>query len=419
MKRCLAFVFSVLAFVFLLWGNPAMAADKVLKVGVLGPFTGPAAETGVQFRDSVTLAMEKIGYKVGDYKIELVWIDSQSDPAKAASAYAQAVEKDGIQAGVLNWHSSVAVSAMDVTAQYKVPHFFGFGATEVVNEKYKSDPAKYSYWACKGWPVPGILMNGYVEAINAAVEKGLFKPKKKLVAIYGEDTDWGRSAGAALKQHFTASGWKIASEDYFPITQTDFYPLLSKYKKEDVAVLAGTSTALPIMTAFVKQSQEVGLKAIIVADGLGWTGDWYKSTGQASNYVLDMIPQLASPAAKAWAKEFEAKFHVPPSPSSAGLSYDGTNFFIKLLKSTLAKEGKLDSESIHAMILSDVVTGKFSYSAKEGAIVMKEYRYKPETYPDPVVGPDAYFFPVIQYKDGKGEIIYPPDFAERAFESPK
>jgi len=30
-------------------------------------------------------------------------------------------------------------------------------------------------------------------------------------------------------------GWEISSEDYFPIAQTDFYPLMSKYKKAGVA----------------------------------------------------------------------------------------------------------------------------------------------------------------------------------------
>ena len=36
--------------------------------------------------------------------------------------------------------------------------------------------------------------------------------------------------------------------------------------------------------------------------------------------------------------------------------------------------------------------------------------------PDPVIGVDAFFFPVIQYKGGKGDIIYPADWAVRDFE---
>ena len=166
-------VFSVLA----LFAGTALAADKVLKVGVLGPFTGPAAKNGSEFKASVEMALDKINYTVGDYKLEIVWIDSQSDPAKAASAYAEAVERKGIDCAMHNWHSSVAVAAMDVAAQYKIPHWLGFGATEVVNEKWRSDPEKYSYWGGKGWPIPAKLALGYVECLENAIADGSWKPR--------------------------------------------------------------------------------------------------------------------------------------------------------------------------------------------------------------------------------------------------
>ena len=48
--------------------------EKTLKVGVLGPFTGPSAVTGQQSRDAIKMAFEKIDYMIGNYKIELIWI---------------------------------------------------------------------------------------------------------------------------------------------------------------------------------------------------------------------------------------------------------------------------------------------------------------------------------------------------------
>ena len=394
----------------------SVAAEQELKVGVLGPFTGPSAKTGVEFKGSVGMALDKIGGKVGDYKIVPVWIDSQSDPAKATGAYAEAAERKGIQAGVLNWHSSVAVAAMDVAAQYKVPHMFGFGASEVVNEKWVSDPAKYSYWGGKGWPVPGKLMAGYAEAVSKAIEEGIFKPEAKNVAIACEDTDWGRSAGNAMAEEFKKRGWTVVATDFFPITQTDHYPLLSKYKKMKVSALFSTSTGAQITSAFIKQSREVGLKALVIIDGLGWSGEWYDLSGAASNKVLDMIPQLTTPEAKQWAVDFEKKVGSKPSPSAGGLSYDGMNFFIKILNRTLEKYGKLDKETIHKVFVEEVNTGKLTFSKADGAIIMNEYRYTAETMPDPVVARDGYFFPVIQYKDGKGSIVYPPDWADRKLE---
>lgn len=89
------------------------------------------------------------------------------------------------------------------------------------------------------------------------------------MVIYGEDTDWGRIFGVGIKKKFVESGWEVVSEDYVPLTQTDFYPILGKYKKIGASVLSGSSTSPPRLSAFVKQVPEVGVKAVVIADGLG------------------------------------------------------------------------------------------------------------------------------------------------------
>jgi branched-chain amino acid transport system substrate-binding protein len=394
---------------------PESAEARVLRIGVLGPFTGPSARTGQEFRTSAEMAMENINYTVGDYKIELVWIDSQSDPEKAARAYEEAIVQRGVQAGVLNWHSSVAVAVMEVTAKHQVPHFFGFGATEVVNEKFDSDPAKYGYWAAKGWPSPVKLSANYVTALEDAIAAGTWSPAAKTAAIYGEDTDWGRSFGNGLKGQLEATGWRVVDEQYFPIEQTEFYPLLTRFKDQNVALVAGTSTAPPSLSAFIKQADEVGLEALIIADGLGWVGEWYDLTGNASNFVIDQIPGWTTDEARAFAAAFETKSGLTPSPSSGGLSYDGTNFLIKLLQVTYADLGELTSETIYRTVQDKVWTGELVFTAADGAIVMSEYNYSDP--PDPLVGKGYYTFPVLQYMDGESFVIWPDEWKVRNIEA--
>ncbi|MFZ0611166.1 MAG: branched-chain amino acid ABC transporter substrate-binding protein, partial [Desulfobacterales bacterium] len=50
----------VMVTVLAMFAGAALAADKVLKVGVLGPFTGPSAKNGAEFKASVEMALEKI-----------------------------------------------------------------------------------------------------------------------------------------------------------------------------------------------------------------------------------------------------------------------------------------------------------------------------------------------------------------------
>jgi branched-chain amino acid transport system substrate-binding protein len=389
---------------------PAEEATEVFKLGIMGPFSGPSARTGEEFKASATMALEEVNNQIGKYKIEPVWIDSQSDPAKASQAYEQAVVQDGIQAGILNWHSSVAVSCMEVTAKHQVPHFFGFGATEVVNETFDSDPDKYGYWMYKGWPTPKKLSVSYVQALEDAIAEGIWAPESKTVAIYGEDTDWGRSFGAAIKEQLEAVGWETVAEEYFAIDQTEFYPLLNKLVDLNPAVIAGTSTAAPSFSAFIKQADEVGLESLIIADGLGWVGEWYDLTGSASNYVLDQIPGWATDEGKAYAEMFEERWGITPSPSSGGLSYDGTKFFLAVAQDAYAEYGELSSDVIYNFVKDNVWTGDWTFT---DGIVMQEYKTTPEEKPDPTVGKGYYIFPVLQYFDGEGKVVYPPEWAEQ------
>jgi branched-chain amino acid transport system substrate-binding protein len=205
------------------------------------------------------------------------------------------------------------------------------------------------------------------------------------------------------------------AEEYFAIDQTEFYPLLNKFVDLNPAVIAGTSTALPSYSALIKQADEVGLESLIIADGLGWFGEWYDMTGVSSNYVLDQIPGWATAEGQAFAEAFEAKNGFPPSPSAAGLAYDAASYFIQVAQQVYADTGELNKVTLADFAKNEIQTGDWSYT---DGIVMSEYKYTPETVPDPIVGQGYYIFPVLQYFDGEGRVIYPPEWAVQPL-SPK
>lgn len=389
-------------------GGSSQAATQTINIGIGGPFTGPSALTGTEMKNAAQMAFDAINWQVGSYKINPVYVDDQADPAKGTAALEQAIVGQKLVAGILNWNSSVSVAEMELTAKYKIPWFFGMGAAGTVNQKFIADKTKYGYWTSKGWPDPVKLTTAYVTAINDAITAGTYTPSSKVVAIYGEDTDWGRSFGAGLRQDFTSSGWTIKYEDYFPQAQTDFSALMSRYKSDNVPVIAGTSTAAASITAFIKASQDAGLKSLIVADGLGWFGDWYKMTGSASDYVLDSVPGFATAKAKAFQSAYKAKYGQDPSAAAAGLSYDWTNFFIKLLQQTLTDQGSLTSDTIYKEAQDKLWTGQLTYT---DGIIMSSYDFNADSIPDPVVGKGHFIFPVTQYHAGQQTVVWPADQA--------
>jgi branched-chain amino acid transport system substrate-binding protein len=89
------------------------------------------------------------------------------------------------------------------------------------------------------------------------------------------------------------------------------------------------------------------------------------------------------------------------------MPYDMTNFAIKIDRRALDKYGKLDKETIHKVVVEEVCTGKLTYGAADGALLMKAYKFSPETYNDVVVGPEGWYLPIVQYMDGEGKIVFP------------
>ncbi len=79
------------------------AAEKVLKIGVLGVMSGPAASWGLvnKYCAEATAQMfnEKGGVKIGadTYKIEIVSIDDKNDPKLAVSGAERLTRQEGIK----------------------------------------------------------------------------------------------------------------------------------------------------------------------------------------------------------------------------------------------------------------------------------------------------------------------------------
>jgi branched-chain amino acid transport system substrate-binding protein len=387
----------------------APATEKILKVGLVAPYTGPNARVGEEFKYIHEMAFGEVNWQIGDYKIVPVYIDDESDPEKAVRAFKDAILKENIQAATAGYHSSVTVALMDVLAQYKIPYFFPQNESSVIVEKYKSDPAKYTYHQWKGRPNPTKLIVGYdLSLFKNAIDTGTWKPANKKFAVICEDTDYGRDFCASFKSTVEGLGWENVGEDYVALDASDVYPLLTKIKAADPSLLFVSMSAPAVASGIIKQTQEVGLKALLISHGLGWIGEWYQMTGEAGDYVLDMMQKFRTPEQIAYKEAFEKKFGITPS-ASLSISYDYDKFFIKICERALELYGELNAETIYKVGNDEVSTGKLTYT---GGLWYQELKWSPETLPEMVVGEGFYLDPVVQYFGGEATIIWPDNLKE-------
>ena len=95
-------------------------SDKpVVKIGVLYPLTGDGAFLGESAKIATTMFFED--HTNTKYKYELVWEDSQANPATAVSAVRKLINYDKVDV-VFDLYSSVGLAVSPITNENKTPH---------------------------------------------------------------------------------------------------------------------------------------------------------------------------------------------------------------------------------------------------------------------------------------------------------
>jgi branched-chain amino acid transport system substrate-binding protein len=121
----------------------AQPAQPPVRVGVIGPFTGPSSDFGLPMLQGIQLAVEEIN-AVGGYlgrPIELVVKDDKADPPTGL-AQARALATERVVATIGFCNTGVAMAALDVFQQHKVPLIVPCAAGSPVTARF---PARESY----------------------------------------------------------------------------------------------------------------------------------------------------------------------------------------------------------------------------------------------------------------------------------
>ena len=400
-------------------GLRAQEAGPVLRIGSVGPHTGPASRTGDEFKNGVALALED-AREAGELplvidgqtrEVEIVWIDSESSPEKAVRAVTDAITRQGVEFIANGWHSSVAMAIIDAEVPYNIVHIGHLGETQYLSEKINTDPQKYRGYF-KGWPAPPMLAGLYGPPLVHFIEAGLWQPANRRAAILVEDTDFGRGWGDAIIESLTETGFEVLPYDVTTLDESEFSPLLTKYKAQQVSLVGMTSTGNVSASNFVKQFRQQNVPALLIAHGLGWFGEWHDLTGDASDYALAIdSPHAIAPWQEEWVDRYQEKFGMDPGIAASGVTYD----YMRMAIHVLNKAGTLDFETLVEAVYDTPYEGVwnkyvFPREANEFAMAPNEVQ----------VGPfnEGFFFPMVQLMGGEANVIWPLEHAKSDFQAP-
>lgn len=279
-----------------------ICAQETVKVGVVGPRTGPAAATGKAFEEGIKLATDYVNAKGGvlGKKLEIVFEDTAGAPDKAASGFERLVTRDKVAMVLGESHSSSALAEIEVAERFKVP----FVVVEAWADPITAKNYKYVFRA-------GPSNSGVV---NETIAKWVANEKFKKAYIVAENSDWGLGIAELSKAALTKAGVQFEVLTTEQKSQ-DHYTELNKIKAFDpdvvLAFIYGTG-----LHYFVAQAGEVKLtpKAVIL-DGAGppslWP-DFWTNVGDYGNlecFVSSMhqkveLTKLATEYRESYVKAF-------------------------------------------------------------------------------------------------------------------
>jgi branched-chain amino acid transport system substrate-binding protein len=281
--------------------GPAMAQENVLKIGVLGVMSGPAASWGLVNRYSAeaTAQMynEQGGVEIGGdkYRIEIVSIDDKNDPKLAVSGAERLIHQEGID--------YIIGPNVDTTAASIVPVVEAGGA---INFPYAFSKRLYT-------PPRGNSVLGMIASYQAApiiygyLQKERGVESVSFIARNESDPLNQRDEGVAAAQ---ALGLEvIASEDTYEPGTTDFFPVMSKVVGEnpDLIVLSGVAPAdAPLL---IRTARELGYEGILSTETAQDIGILNEVAGELANGFISVGGASTPEIRSAYMEEFVDRYN--------------------------------------------------------------------------------------------------------------
>jgi branched-chain amino acid transport system substrate-binding protein len=319
--------------VALLAGPSGAHAQETVKIGVILPYSGQFADTGVQLDNGIKLYMQQHGDTVAGKKIEVIRKDVGGIAPEVAKRLAQElIVRDGadILAGFALTPNALA--AAEVSAQAKK-------FMVVMNAATSSITTKSPYLARTSVTVPEID-----ETFGSWAAKSGIKTAYTLVSDYGPGLD----AETAFQRAFQEGGGKIVGSVRMPVANADFSAFVQRAKDANpeaifIFVPGGTQPAaigkaLASRGITPQNTKILGGGEITFEDALKSMGDDALGIITAFHYDYNH----ASPLNKEFVAAYNKAFGRNPDIYSIG-GYDGMRLIYAALEKT---GGKADGQDL-------------------------------------------------------------------------
>jgi branched-chain amino acid transport system substrate-binding protein len=329
-------------------------AQQRIKIGFITTLSGPPAIIGKHMKDSVDLALDHLGHKMGGNDVEVIYGDDQFKPEVGVQLAEEMLKRNQVDfmAGII-WSNVMMAVVPVVTGAGKIMVGANAGASPLAgsqcNELYFS-----ASWNNDESP----------EALGKYLQdKGINE-----LYVMAPNYQAGKDMVSGLKRYYKG---KIVDEVYTKFQQQDYQAEISQLRaKNPKAVFVFYPGGMGIQ--FVKQYVQAGLRdqiplySVFTVDETTLPALKEAAIGQYEARFWS--PDLDVPASKKYVADFEKKYGYIPSYYGAQ-SYDAIMLIDSAVRAT--KGNVKDTKALVAAMRKanyDSIRGPFKFNNNQHPI---------------------------------------------------
>ena len=330
---------------------------KVMKLGGIGPLTGPLAIYGVTSTNGSKLAFEEINKNGGilGKQVEYIVLDEKGDSTEAVTAYNKLVD-EGVVALIGDITSKPSLAVAEVAAQDNLPMITPTGTQFNITE---AGPNVFR--VCFTDPYQGVVLANFAKNnLNA----------ETAAIVVNNSSDYSDGVAKAFVEQAEKLGLKVVAKEGYSDGDKDFRAQLTKIlpTNPDVLVVPDYYEQVALITT---QAREVGIKATFVGpdgwDGVAKTLDASAYGAVENSYFTNHYSlQDQSPKVQNFLKAYKEAYNEEPSAFSA-LSYDAAY----MMKAAIEKAGTTDKQAVVDALKNldyDGVTGHLTFDENNNPV---------------------------------------------------
>jgi branched-chain amino acid transport system substrate-binding protein len=226
----------------------AHSQEQVVKIGHVGPLSGPIAHLGKDNENGARMAIEELnakGISIGGKKIkfELIAEDDASDP-KQGTAVAQKLVDEKVKGVIGHLNSGTTIPASKIYHDEGIPQI----SPSATNPKYTRQGFNTAFRVV----ADDVQLGGVLGRYAVKDLKG------KAIAVIDDRTAYGQGVADEFEKAVKAAGGQVVGREYTTDKATDFMPILTtlKAKKPDIVFFGGMDA---VGGPMLKQMKSLGI----------------------------------------------------------------------------------------------------------------------------------------------------------------